>query len=69
VRAALLDGNRAYEQRFGHVFLIRASGRSPEEMLAELRRRLANDPVAERAEVTEQLAQITGLRVKGLIDP
>jgi 2-oxo-4-hydroxy-4-carboxy-5-ureidoimidazoline decarboxylase len=67
VRAALLDGNRAYEERFGHVFLIRAAGRSPEEMLAELRRRLANDEAAERAEVTEQLAQITGLRVRGLV--
>ena len=65
-RAALLDGNRAYEERFDHVFLIRASGRSPEEMLAELRRRLDNDEESERAEVTEQLAQITGLRVKGL---
>ena len=67
VRAALLDGNRAYEERFGHVFLIRAAGRSPDEMLAELRRRLGNDVVTERAEVTEQLAQITGLRVRGLL--
>ena len=66
-RAALLAGNRAYEERFGHVFLIRAAGRSPEEMLAELRRRLGNDEDAERAEVTEQLAQITGLRVRGLV--
>jgi 2-oxo-4-hydroxy-4-carboxy-5-ureidoimidazoline decarboxylase len=66
VRTALLEGNRAYEERFGHVFLIRAAGRSPQEMLAELRRRLANDEDAERAEVTEQLAQITALRVKGL---
>jgi 2-oxo-4-hydroxy-4-carboxy-5-ureidoimidazoline decarboxylase len=66
-RAALLDGNRAYEERFGHVFLIRAAGRSPEEMLAELRRRLDNDAAAERAEATEQLAQITGLRVRGLV--
>lgn len=66
-RAALLEGNRAYEERFGHVFLIRAAGRSPEEMLAELRRRLGNDAAAERAEATEQLAQITGLRVRGLV--
>ena len=64
---ALIDGNRAYEERFGHVFLIRASGRSPEEMLAELRRRLDNDDDAERAEATEQLAQITALRVKALV--
>jgi 2-oxo-4-hydroxy-4-carboxy-5-ureidoimidazoline decarboxylase len=67
VRAELLAGNRAYEQRFGHVFLIRAAGRSPGEMLAELRRRLGNDETVERAEVTEQLAQITGLRVRGLV--
>jgi 2-oxo-4-hydroxy-4-carboxy-5-ureidoimidazoline decarboxylase len=67
VRAALLDGNRAYEERFDHVFLIRAAGRSPQEMLGELRRRLDNDVDAERVEVTEQLAQITALRVKGLV--
>ena len=67
VRAALADGNRAYEERFDHVFLIRASGRSPEEMLAELRRRLDNDEESERAEVTEQLAQITALRVRELV--
>ncbi len=67
VRAALLDGNRAYEERFDHVFLIRAAGRSPEEMLAELRRRLGNDDEAERRETTEQLAQITALRVKGMV--
>ena len=66
-RAALVDGNRAYEERFGHVFLIRAAGRSPEEMLAELRRRLDNDDETERAEATEQLAQISALRVRGLV--
>ena len=66
-RRALLEGNRAYEERFDHVFLIRASGRSPDEMLAELRRRLDNDEDTERAEVTEQLAQITALRVRGLV--
>jgi 2-oxo-4-hydroxy-4-carboxy-5-ureidoimidazoline decarboxylase len=69
VRAALADGNRAYEERFGHVFLIRAAGRSPAEMLAELRRRLGNDAETERAEVTKQLAQITALRVRGLVQP
>jgi 2-oxo-4-hydroxy-4-carboxy-5-ureidoimidazoline decarboxylase len=66
-RDALLEGNRAYEERFDHVFLIRASRRSPEEMLAELRRRLDNDEDAERAEVTEQLAQITAIRVRELV--
>jgi 2-oxo-4-hydroxy-4-carboxy-5-ureidoimidazoline decarboxylase len=66
-RAALADGNRAYEERFGHVFLIRAAGRSPVEMLAELRRRLENDAETEQAEATEQLAQITALRVRGIV--
>ncbi|MGY1640240.1 2-oxo-4-hydroxy-4-carboxy-5-ureidoimidazoline decarboxylase [Geodermatophilus sp. SYSU D00703] len=66
-RTALVEGNRAYEERFGHVFLVRAAGRGPEEMLAELRRRLGNDEQAERAEATEQLAQITALRVRGLV--
>jgi 2-oxo-4-hydroxy-4-carboxy-5-ureidoimidazoline decarboxylase len=67
VRAAIVDGNRAYEERFDQVFLIRAAGRSAEEMIAELYRRLANSPSDERAEVTEQLAEITGLRVRGLV--
>jgi 2-oxo-4-hydroxy-4-carboxy-5-ureidoimidazoline decarboxylase len=68
VLAALADGNRAYEERFGHVFLIRAAGRGPQEMLAELRRRLGQDEPAERAEVTAQLAEISALRLRGMID-
>ncbi len=67
VTAAIAAGNRAYEERFGHVFLIRAAGRTAEEMLAELRRRLGNPEEQERAEVTEQLAQITALRVRELV--
>jgi 2-oxo-4-hydroxy-4-carboxy-5-ureidoimidazoline decarboxylase len=67
VRAALAEGNRAYEERFGHVFLIRAAGREPAEILAELRRRLARDPAAERDETTGQLAEITRLRVERLV--
>ena len=61
---ALRAGNEEYERRFGHVFLIRAAGREADEMLAELRRRLGNDEGRERAEVTEQLAQITRLRLE-----
>ena len=68
VAVAIAGGNRAYEERFGHVFLIRAAGRTAEEVLAELRRRLGNSEEEERAEVTEQLAQITQLQVKGLMD-
>lgn len=68
VRTAIVEGNVAYEERFGTVFLVRAAGRTQPEVLAELRRRLGNDPADERAEVTEQLAQIAELRVAAL-DP
>jgi 2-oxo-4-hydroxy-4-carboxy-5-ureidoimidazoline decarboxylase len=67
VRAALRARNADYERRFGHVFLVRAAGRSAEEVLAELHRRLAHDDPTERAEVAEQLAQITRLRLERLI--
>jgi 2-oxo-4-hydroxy-4-carboxy-5-ureidoimidazoline decarboxylase len=66
-RTALAEGNREYEERFDRVFLVRAAGRSPEELLAELRRRLANDEETERTEVTGQLAEITALRVRELV--
>ncbi|NDU72846.1 2-oxo-4-hydroxy-4-carboxy-5-ureidoimidazoline decarboxylase [Actinomadura sp. DSM 109109] len=68
VRDALVAGNRAYEERFGHVFLIRASGRSAEEMLGALRERLGNDPAAERAAVRRELAEIVDLRLAGLLE-
>lgn len=58
-------GNRAYEERFGRVFLIRAAGRSPEEMLAALERRLASDPDDEVREALVQLAEIARLRLRG----
>jgi len=67
VRTALAEGNRAYEARFDHVYLIRAAGRSPAEMLTELHRRLDNDETSERVEVTRQLAEITRLRVEKLV--
>lgn len=67
VRDALREGNIAYEQRFDRVFLIRAAGRSPQEMLAELQRRLDNDSDAEIVEVREQLRQITRLRLEGAL--
>ncbi|WP_107656064.1 2-oxo-4-hydroxy-4-carboxy-5-ureidoimidazoline decarboxylase [Nocardia suismassiliense] len=67
VRAELAAGNRAYEDRFGHVFLIRATGRSAAEMLTELRKRLANSLLDERIKVQSELADITRLRVRKLL--
>jgi allantoicase len=66
---ALAEGNRAYEARFGHVFLINATGKGPQEMLDALRRRTANDPEAELAEAAEQQRQITRLRLEKLVRP
>lgn len=62
--AAIAAGNAAYEERFGRVFLIRAAGRTPSEMRAELERRLGNDPDAETIEATRQLAEIALLRLR-----
>ena len=69
VRRALADGNLAYEQRFGYVFLICASGLSGHDMLDRLRARLGNDPDAERAVVREELLKITRLRLTKLLGP
>jgi 2-oxo-4-hydroxy-4-carboxy-5-ureidoimidazoline decarboxylase len=63
VAEQLLAGNIAYESRFGHVFLICATGRSPQVMLAELRRRLDNTTEAERAVVRAELREIVRLRL------
>ncbi|NRG39579.1 2-oxo-4-hydroxy-4-carboxy-5-ureidoimidazoline decarboxylase [Rathayibacter sp. VKM Ac-2835] len=62
----LLAGNRAYEERFGRVFLIRAAGRDRAEIVAELERRLGHDDETERAIVADQLREITVLRVRAL---
>lgn len=60
---ALLAGNVEYEQRFAHVFLICATGKSAEEVLDALTGRLGNEPEAERAVVRDELAQIVRLRL------
>ncbi|MGP3533465.1 2-oxo-4-hydroxy-4-carboxy-5-ureidoimidazoline decarboxylase [Microbacterium sp. RD1] len=69
VASAIAEGNRTYERRFGRVFLIRAAGRTPAEMLAELHRRLGNDPDAETIEATAQLAEIALLRLRDTVVP
>ncbi len=68
VAARIAAGNAAYEQRFGRVFLIRAAGRPPEEILAELERRLGNDDDTEAAEALGQLAEIALLRLRAAVN-
>ncbi|GAA1587575.1 2-oxo-4-hydroxy-4-carboxy-5-ureidoimidazoline decarboxylase [Kribbella sancticallisti] len=68
IRAALAAGNREYEQRFGRVFLICATGLSAHQMLASLRRRLTFDEAAEAVVVRDELRKIAVLRLAKLVD-
>jgi len=65
--AGLADANRAYEERFGHVFLICASGRSADEMLVSLRERLSNDAETELRIAAGEQSRITRLRLERLL--
>jgi 2-oxo-4-hydroxy-4-carboxy-5-ureidoimidazoline decarboxylase len=67
VADALLSGNRAYEEKFGRVFLIRAAGRSAEEILESLRSRMVHSPQEEIAVVAQQLREIALLRLEGVL--
>lgn len=60
----LAEANAAYEHRFDRVFLIRAAGRTAEEVLAEIGRRLTNDDTTEEAEIIDNLREITLLRLE-----
>ena len=64
---ALREGNARYEARFGRVFLIRAKGRSGEEILQALHARLENSDAQEIRAALEQLREITLLRLEGVI--
>jgi 2-oxo-4-hydroxy-4-carboxy-5-ureidoimidazoline decarboxylase len=66
-RAALAEANRAYEERFGHIYLIFASGKAPEQLLAAARERLHNDEATERRIVKDELGKIAKLRLERLI--
>lgn len=67
IRARLADGNRRYEERFDRIYLVRAAGRSAEEMLTLLEERLTNDDATEREVTRGQLAEIALLRLRGTV--
>ncbi len=60
----LRSGNEKYEQQFGRIYIVCATGKSAEEMLAILDRRLDNDGASELREAAEQQRQITQLRLR-----
>jgi 2-oxo-4-hydroxy-4-carboxy-5-ureidoimidazoline decarboxylase len=67
VKTALAEGNREYERRFGHIFIVCATGKSGAEILEVLRRRLQNDGATELREAAEQQRQITQIRLKAWV--
>ena len=67
VLAGLAEGNRQYEDRFGYIFIVCATGKSAEEMLDLLRERLGNDPETELRVAAEEQRKITNLRLEKLL--
>ena len=67
VKAELAEKNRSYEDNFGYVYLVCASGRTAEELLAILTDRLDNDPESERRVMRSELAKINRLRLQRLL--
>ena len=65
----LAEANRAYEERFGHVFLINVTGKTAEQVLAALRERTGNASDVEFAVASEEQRQITRLRLEKLVRP
>ena len=64
----LAEANRAYEERFGHIFIVCATGKTAGEMLALLRARLSNDAGKELRNAAEQQRKITRLRLEKLLE-
>lgn len=68
-RNQLVILNRLYEEKFGHIFIICASGKTSEEMLEALRQRLENSREEELRIAASEQAKITKLRLKKLVTP
>jgi OHCU decarboxylase len=68
VLQALDEGNRLYEETFGYIFIVCATGKSAEEMLGICRARLGNDADAEIRIAAEEQRKITEIRLKKLLE-
>jgi 2-oxo-4-hydroxy-4-carboxy-5-ureidoimidazoline decarboxylase len=67
VLAALAAGNEAYEQKFGYIFIVCATGKSAGEMLGLLQARLDNDAATEIRVAMEEQNKITRIRLEKLL--
>ncbi|GAB2330280.1 2-oxo-4-hydroxy-4-carboxy-5-ureidoimidazoline decarboxylase [Streptomyces griseoincarnatus] len=68
LRTEMLELNLAYQEKFGHVFLICATGRTAEEMRDAVRDRLGNPPEEEREIVRTELGKINRIRLTRLVE-
>ncbi len=67
-RAALVRRNRDYEARYGFIFIICATGKTGDQMLAELEKRMSNDPETELEVAADEQKKITALRIAKLLE-
>ena len=67
VHRLLALNNVLYERRFGHIYIVSASGRTADELLAILQSRLSNDPETELQIAADEQAKITRLRLLKLL--
>lgn len=68
VRAEFAAGNAAYEKKFGHVFLVCATGKTGEEMLGTLRARMQNDAATELRNAANEQSRIVRIRLGKLVE-
>ncbi|HEY0406025.1 MAG TPA: 2-oxo-4-hydroxy-4-carboxy-5-ureidoimidazoline decarboxylase [Pyrinomonadaceae bacterium] len=66
--SALAAANRAYLQKFGHIFIVCATGKSAGEMLSACEQRLQHDPATELRIAAEEQRRITHLRLRKLLE-
>jgi OHCU decarboxylase len=67
LQSELAETNRTYEEKFGYIYIVCATGKSAEEMLSIARRRLENDPLTELRTAAEEQRKITRIRLEKLI--
>ncbi|MGW1167921.1 2-oxo-4-hydroxy-4-carboxy-5-ureidoimidazoline decarboxylase [Streptomyces sp. NPDC001153] len=68
LRAEMLELNLAYQEKFGHVFLICATGRTGEQMRDAVKERIGNSPEQEREIVRTELGKINRIRLARLVE-
>ncbi|WP_420310190.1 2-oxo-4-hydroxy-4-carboxy-5-ureidoimidazoline decarboxylase [Streptomyces sp. YS-B37] len=68
LRAEMLDLNLSYQEKFGHVFLICATGRTGEQMRDAVKERIGNAPEREREIVRTELGKINRIRLARIVE-